>query len=167
MLRKNIFATLTGRTVDLGALNRLEREALSAVVEKYRTQPEWTRFGAWWMKELAKQGIQHESALYRICDDLEARLGIAQGKASPPDYRHYLLALIEEQFGSRYKFCKESGVDQGQLSRILSGKGDFSMDSLARVLRALHASIVVQKEEEVRESASPEEASRALEAAAR
>jgi hypothetical protein len=119
------------------------------------------------MKELAKRGIKHESPLYRICDDLEARLGIAQRKTSPPDYRHYLLALIEEQFGSRYRFCKESGVDQGQLSRILSGKGDFSMDSLVRVLRALHASIVVQREEEVREAASPEKASRALEAAAR
>ena len=167
MVRKKVFVTLTGRTVDLSALSEGERGALAAVVEKFRAQPDWTRFAAWWMKELGKRDIARESALYRICDDLEARLGIAQGKASPPDYRHYLLALIEERYGSRYKFCMDTGVDQGQLSRILSGKGDFSMENLAKVLRALHASLVVQKEEELRESASPEEASRSLEGAAR
>ncbi|MBI4617688.1 MAG: hypothetical protein HY720_29015 [Planctomycetes bacterium] len=166
MLRKKVFVTMTGRAVDLGAVNKEEREALAAVVERYRAQPEWTRFASWWMKELAKRGIEDRSALYRICDDLEARLGIAQGKASPPDYRHYLLALIEERYGSRYKFCMETGVDQGQLSRIMAGKGDFSMESLSKVLRALRASLVVQKEEEVRELASPEEASRALEGSA-
>jgi transcriptional regulator with XRE-family HTH domain len=167
MVAKKAFVTLTGRTVDLGALSESERGALAAVVEKYRAQPDWTRFAAWWMKELDKREIARESALYRICDDLEARLGIAQGKASPPDYRHYLLALIEERFGSRYKFCMETGVDQGQLSRILSGKGDFSMENLAKMLRALHASLVFQKEEQLRESASPEEVSRTLEGAAR
>lgn len=165
MARKNQYVTMTGRTVDLGALIEDERRALAAVVEKYREEPEWTHFATWWMKELGKRGISHESALYRICDDLEARLGIAQGKASPPDYRHYLLALIEEQYSSRYKFCMEAKVDQAQLSRILSGKGDFSMDSLVKVLRALQASLVVQKEEEVRESVSPAKASRTLERA--
>lgn len=167
MERKKRFVTLTGRAVELGALNDEERAALAAVVKKYRTQPDWTRFAAWWMKELGRHGIAQTSPLYKVCDDLEARLGIAQGNASPPDYREYLLALIEERYGSRYKFCKETGVDQGQLSRILSGKGDFSMESLAKVLRALHASLVVQKEEALREAASPEEVGRALEGASR
>lgn len=84
------------------------------------------------MNELGKRKIEHESALFKICDDLEARLGIAQGKASPPDYRHHLVALIEERYGSRYKFCKDTGIDQGQLSRILAGRADFSLESAAR-----------------------------------
>lgn len=167
MARKTIFVTLTGRTVDLDKLNKEEREALAAVVAEYREHPDWTRFGAWWMKELARRELNQDSVLYRICDDLEARLGIAQGKASPPDYRHYLLALIEERYGSRYKFCKETGLDQGQLSRIISGKADFSIHSLVKMLLALRASLVVQREEDIRESASLEATGRLLETAAR
>ena len=87
-----------------------------------------------WMKELGKREMEQGSALFTICDDLEARLGIVRGKASPPDYRHYLLALIVERYGSRYQFCKETGIDQGQLSRILAGRADFSLESLEAVL---------------------------------
>ncbi len=167
-IRKNVvYRTLTGRTVDLVKLSAEERAFLAAVVEKYRTQPEWTRFAAWWTKEVAKRGLDHKSPVYRICDDLEARLGIAQGKASPPDYRHYLLALIEERYGSRYKFCKKTGIDQGQLSRILAGQADFSLEMLEKVLRVLRGSLIVQTDEAYRETASPEEACRVLKAAAR
>jgi len=166
MVTKNVvYRTLTGRSVELTKLTADERACLGAVVEKYRTHPEWTRFAAWWMKELARRGVERTSVLFKICDDLEARLGIAQGKASAPDYRHYLLALIEERYGSRYQFCKETGVDQGQLSRILAGQADFSLESLAKVLRVLHASLVVQTEDALREAADPDEASRLLESA--
>lgn len=103
MLTKSVvYRTLTGRAVNLAKLSSDERACLDAVVEKYRTHPEWTRFAAWWMKELGKREMEQGSALFTICDDLEARLGIVQGKASPPDYRHYLLALIVERYGSRY-----------------------------------------------------------------
>jgi hypothetical protein len=168
MRTKNaVYRTVTGRTVDLATLNVDERACLATVVAKYRAQPEWTRFGAWWMKELSKRDIPESSVLYRICDDLEARLGIAQGKAAPPDYRHYLLALIEEHYGSRYKFCKATGIDQGQLSRILSGKADFSIEALGNILRVLQASLVIQTEDAVREAASPEAVSEILEMATR
>ena len=164
--KEMIYRTLTGRTVDLAKLQADERACLVAVVRKYGTQPEWTQFAAWWTKEVDKRGLDHKSPVFRICDDLEARLGIDQGKASPPDYRHYLLALIEERYGSRYKFCKETGVDQGQLSRILAGQADFSMEMLEKVLRVLHGSLTVQTEEVLRETASPAEAYRVLKAAA-
>lgn len=35
-----------------------------------------------------------ESVACRICQDVEARLGIAQGKVAAPDYRDYLADLI-------------------------------------------------------------------------
>lgn len=162
-----IHRTLTGRSVDLSKLTDDERAGLAAVVEKYRTRPDWTRFASWWIKELTKRHIAPDSALYRICDDLEARLGIAEGKASPPDYRHYLLALIEERYGSRYQFCKEAGIDQGQLSRILAGRGNFSLETLEKLLRVLRASLVITTDDALRAAANPEEASRVLEAAAR
>ncbi len=168
MLTKNaVYRTLTGRTVDLAKLSADERTCLGAVVAKYRTHPAWTRFGAWWMKDLSKRDIRESSVLYKICDDLEARLGIAQGKAAPPDYRHYLLALIEERYESRYRFCKETGIDQGQLSRILAGRADFSIELLASVLKTLHASLVVHTDDALREAADPDAVSQLLETAAR
>ncbi len=161
-----VYRTLTGRTVDLKQLTKEERICLKTVVENYREQPDWTRFAAWWMKHLAKCGLTPKSPVYRICDDLEARLGIAQGKAAPPDYREYLLALIEERYGSRYKFCKETGIDQGQLSKILAGRADFSLDTLTKALRVLHAALVVQTDEALRKAANPDDARRVLESVA-
>jgi len=161
-----VHRTLTGRSLNLTRLTEAERFALAAVLNEYRKEPDWTRFAARWMKALSRQGIGPDSVLFGVCDDLEARLGIAQGKASPPDYRHYLLAMIEERYGSRYKFCKETGIDQGQLSRILAGQADFSFESLRRLLRVLHASLVVATDESLRAAAKPDEACRTLEAAA-
>ncbi len=99
---------------------------------------------------------------YRICQDLEARLGIAQGKVGAPDYRDYLADLIEERYGSRYRFCKEQGVDPGHLSRVLASRSELSLESLKHVLSALGAVLTVQREKELRDHASPQEASRAL-----
>jgi hypothetical protein len=168
MLTKNaVYRTLAGRTVDLTKLNHDERAYLAAVVAKYQERPEWSLFGAWWLNEVYERNILDSSVVYKICDDLEARLGVAQGKAAPPDYRHYLLALIEEHYGTRYRFCKATGIDQGQLSRILSGKADFSLESLGQILKALQASLVIQTEQELRETATPEAVGQILEMATR
>lgn len=103
----------------------------------------------------------------RICQDLEARLGIAQGKVAPPDYRDYLADLIEERYGSRYRFCKATGVDPGHLSRVFASQSQLSLQSLQRILDALHAALVIQPEEDLAERISPERAARDLAGAGR
>jgi hypothetical protein len=45
---------------------------------------------------------------------------------APPDYRDYLADLIEERYGSRYRFCKETVLDPGHLSRVLSSRSKLS-----------------------------------------
>jgi transcriptional regulator with XRE-family HTH domain len=65
------------------------------------------------------------------------RLGIAQGMVAEPDYRDYLIDQIEERFGSRYRFCKETKIPQAFLSQVLSGKKDFSVEMLRRAAQAL------------------------------
>jgi transcriptional regulator with XRE-family HTH domain len=100
--------------------------------------------------------------VYRLCQDLEARLGISQGKVAPPDYRDYLADLIDERYGSRYKFCRETGVDPGQLSRVLAGLSELSLPSLKRILEVLHAALVIEPDDSVAERLAPEQASRAL-----
>jgi hypothetical protein len=103
--------------------------------------------------------------VYRICKDLEARLGIAEGKVAPPDYRDYLADLIEERYGSRYRFCQESGVDPGHLSRVFASRSELSLQSLHHILEALHAALVIQPEEDLAAKLSPARAARALAAA--
>ncbi len=61
-----------------------------------------------------------------------------------PIYRDYLADLIESRYGSRYRFCKKTGVDPGQPSRVLSGRADLPVGSLSRVLDVLQAVLAVE-----------------------
>lgn len=166
-MKRRTYRTITGRNLDLGGLDEKETTFLALVERRYGRQPEWSEFAAWWAKESRRSGIPAESASYRICQDLEARLGIAQGKVAVPDYRDYLADLIEERYGSRYRFCKETGIDPGHLSRVFASRSELSLQSLQRVLDALHAALVIQPEEELADRVSPERAAEALAAAAR
>lgn len=157
MSEQKKYRTLTGRTVVLEMLSGEERAFLMVVVERYRKWSDWTEFAAWWMSEASKWGFVRESPVFRICDDLEARLGIAQGKVAPPDYRHCILALIEERDGSRGKFCQETGIDPKQLGWILAGDANASVVELERLLHVFNMYLAVQTGEEMLEMASPEE----------
>lgn len=151
----SVFQTITGRKLQLADLDTRERRFLAAVRRQYEREPEWSQFGAWWPTEMERAGLGSESALYRVCQDLEARLGIAQGKVAPPDYRDYLADLIKERFGSRYRFCQETGVDPGHLSRVLASRSDLSFQALQRVLNELHAALIVQTDEALASYLSP------------
>lgn len=166
-LRERIFRTITGRTVDLRKLDNREREFLAAVQRRYQRGPEWSEFSAWWTQEFRQSGLPVESVTYRVCQDLESRLGIAHGRVSPPDYRDYLADLIEERYGSRYRFCKETGVDPGHLSRVFASRSELSLQTLQRVLQEVHAALVIQPEEDLADRLSPRRAMDELAAAVR
>ena len=161
-MTKRVYETITGRRIELSRLTSDERMFLRPVRKKYEARPGWSAFGSWWTGALSRAGLTEKSVAYRICQDLEARLGIAQGRVGAPDYRDYLADLIEVRYGSRYRFCKEQGVDPGHLSRVLASRSELSLESLKQVLGALGAVLTVQGEKEVRDHASPREASRAL-----
>ena len=161
-LRTRVFRTITGRPVNTTALTQADKNFLARILGWYERNPDWTEFSARWTRAFRESGLSPDSLAYRICQDLEARLGIAQGRVSPPDYRDYLADLIELRYGSRYKFCKETGVDPGQLSRVLSGRANLSLEALSRVLDALQAVLVVESRRGLRASTSPALAARAL-----
>src|SRR3989442_10404555 len=143
-MKRRVFQTVTGRALDLKRLDAKERDFLAAVQRKYEKEPTWSAFAAWGPKEIQRRGLSTESAVYRICQDLEARLGIAQGKVTAPDYRDYLVDLIDERYGSRYRFCKATGIDPGHLSRILAGRSELSLQTLQRILEQLDAALVIE-----------------------
>jgi transcriptional regulator with XRE-family HTH domain len=149
-----VYQTITGRNIPMSKLAEAEYVFLELVARKYRPKQDWTRFAAWWNAEFKATGLNTSSVVYRICQDLEARLGINQGKVSPPDYRDFLVDLIDVHFGSRQEFCEATELDPGQLSRVLAGRGDLSMKVLQKVLEVLHAQLVIQTEEEVRTKTS-------------
>ena len=159
------YQTITGRVLDLSHLGERERAFLLSVQRRFENEPEWSAFAAWWIEAFRAAELPTESVLYRMCQDLEARLGIAQGKVAVPDYRDYLADLIEERYGSRYRFCKETGVDPGHLSRVFSSRSELSLQSLQHLLEALHAALVIQPEEDVAKRVSPAQAAKALAAA--
>ena len=159
---KAAYQTITGRRLKLDKLSAGERKLLVAIEKKFRARPQWSEFASWWVAQFRKSQIPADSVVRRVCRDLEARLGIAERKVAPPDYRDYLADLIEERFGSRYKFCEATGVDAGQLSRVFASRADLSLPALQKILQALGAALVVQEEDTLEAKASPEQASRAL-----
>src|SRR5208282_4520010 len=160
-----IYQTITGGQIPLSAFSDAETSFLGMVARKYNARQEWTRFAAWWNAKFNASGLPTASVVYRICQDLEARLGINQGKVSPPDYRDYLADLIDAQFGSRQDFCRATGVDPGQLSRVLASRDNLSMKVLLQVLEVLHARLVIQTEEDAEAQTSLDRAMQALAAA--
>jgi hypothetical protein len=142
----NAYRLLSGRRLDLSALTAPERSVLDELVELYRRRPAWDAFARAW-PALARERVWGHgkvpvgSVLYRVAQDLELRLGIAEKRVAPPDYRDCIADLIEERFASRYAFCKSTGIDQGNLSHVLVGSKHFSPETLARVLAALGVTI--------------------------
>ncbi|MBA2447104.1 MAG: hypothetical protein H0V51_03665 [Chloroflexi bacterium] len=153
-----IYTTITRRGIDLEPLSSEERAFLARLEVLFRKRPDWDEFARAW-GELGRAMLWKEGTVpvghpvYRICQDLEMRLGITQGLVAPPDYRDQLVDLIEERFGSAYRFCQATGIDQGHLSRVLAGKKHFSQETFAHVLEALGVEIVLMDRAEVAERA--------------
>ena len=54
--------------------------------------------------------------------------------------RHYLDSRgARAGFGSRLEFCRATGVDPGQLTRVFVGRADLSLRALQNVLAVLQA----------------------------
>ncbi len=147
------YPLITGRQVDLAKLTIEETRLLEVVREQYQRRPSWNKFGAFWISKFHDARLDESSPVYRVCQDLEARLGIAQGKVALPTYRDYLADLIEEKYGTRYKFCKETGVDQGHLSRVLTGRAELSVQFMEKILQSLDSRLVIRPSKEIRADA--------------
>lgn len=147
------YRALSGRLYDLGALSEAEREALEEIRSLYAQRPSWDSFAQAWVQSARARAwkgskVPVGSTLYRIGQDLELRLGVAEGRVARPDYRDMLADHIEGRFQSRYAFCKAAGIDQGNLSRVLAGKKHLSTETLARALEVLgvHMAFVAHEE---------------------
>jgi len=86
------YRALSGRQFDLATLSAEERAVLDEFRSLYAQRPSWDAFARRWVA-IARERLWNReqipvgSPLYRIGQDLELRLGIAEGRVAPPDYR--------------------------------------------------------------------------------
>jgi hypothetical protein len=140
------FHSITGKAYDLAQLTQPERAFLDRAFRRLSERATWSTFTSWWIGTFISSGIAEESSVARICEDLQARLGIAEGIVARPDYRDILGDLILEKYGSFYRFCKVTQlVDKGQLSRVLAGQADLSIETLTSVLEILGARLRIDR----------------------
>ncbi len=59
---------------------------------------------------------------------------------------------IEASDKTRYRLSKETGIDQAQLSRLMSGKEGVSVENLERLAEALGLEIVIRPKTVAREA---------------
>ncbi len=63
-----------------------------------------------------------------------------------------LRKAITTSSSSRYRLWKETGIDQGQLARFMSGISGLSVESMERLVDALGLEIVVQSKKVARKA---------------
>lgn len=137
----NVYKTLNGEVFMLDALTKELKEVYCMVKSHYDANTDWTEFTNLWMTKIReifsnKQPSEIvEEPIYKICQDLDSRLGIRQGYTREPDYRDLLADIISLHFGSRYQFSKEVGIDEGYLSSVLNKKKNLSMEKLQEILK--------------------------------
>jgi hypothetical protein len=145
------YQTLKHEIYDLDALPPDQQSIYAAVSEVYQQEPAWDTFTAFWLAQvdrlhppLTRKAIT-ETPIFKICEDMDARLAIRQGYTRPSDYRDELQMLIEQKFPSRYAFCQTVGLDEGYLSRVLNKRQHISMKKLAHILDAIGYEVTLRE----------------------
>ena len=134
------FLTLSGEVIDLDDLTPEQRTFLVEARERAARWRDDCRFSNYWRPRMERlhSGLTRreitKAALYRILQDIESRLMIAQGDARMEDYQDELARLIRRKYRSQYQVCKEIGIDPSYLSQVLNRKKHFSLPKLEQLL---------------------------------
>lgn len=151
-----IYTTLENEKYDCDQLTPAHKAFLAKVFRYYARKPSWDKFANFWLSkgnELWK-GIKGKELVnlpsYKICQDLEARLGIEQGYTREKDLRDELEELVESNFVSKYQFCQVTGIDQGFLSNVLKKRKNFSISRLETALHKVGYKLAIQRETAIR-----------------
>lgn len=148
----NCYVTLLHEVFDLEKLPTGHKRILQKVSKYFAQKPPSHKFNDFWQhnvlkvcgEKVSKEAIT-ETPLYKICQDMESRLGIEEGYIRQPDYRDVLSKIIYENFSSRYQFCKVTGVDEAFLSNVLSKKKSFSIENLIKILDKIGYELEIKK----------------------
>jgi len=152
------YVTVTNRKIDVSKLSAKDAALLRFVLPFYKANPEYERFGEFWMREAERMEMDVSAPSVAICKDLERRLGIVQERVGLADYRDWLKDTIETVFGDEEGFRKSTGIKAEDLAKVLEGKPDTPLGLVTAVLAKAGAVLVLQSEKEARENCQPKKA---------
>ena len=72
---------------------------------------------------------------------------MARKRRQPKLLSDQLREILDSGPMTRYRLSKEAGVDQGQLSRFVLGKGQMTFNTLDRIGQVLKLRLVVDSDE--------------------
>jgi hypothetical protein len=136
----HIYKTLNGEVFDLDKLTDKERKIYKELKSYYDSNQEWTAFSNLWFAKIRrafkdeKPSVVVQTPIYKICQDLDSRLGLKQGYTREPDYRDLLIDIIGSHFKSQSEFSKTVGIDPGYLSSVLAKRKHLSVEKLEQIL---------------------------------
>lgn len=134
------YETLNHEILDLDNLPKKYQNFYREINKYYKKGPDWNEFSNLWLGKInsifhkVKREDIVKTPIFRICQDMESRLGIKQGHTRMTDYRDILAKIIAENYQSRYNFCKKVGIDPAFLSSVLKKKKHFSTNKLQMIL---------------------------------
>ncbi len=145
MKAADVYTDLDGHEIALAALDADERRLVARLRRRARTHPDWCAFTTYYLREVpafyAARGVSREaatqSAVFRIAQDLNSRLGIACGLVRFGDYRDDLEDVIVHKFPSRRAFCQATGLAEDMLSHVLAGRKNLSLERLTEALERI------------------------------
>jgi len=143
---KNVqtYTDIYGDSLSLHALDTEERKLVQDL-QKFARRAEWSAFSNYWIPAVAalyeKRGLKprqmQQTLVWRIAQDLDGRLAVAEGHARIPDYRDELEWLIRDKFPSRRAFCKATGLSEDMLSHVLARRKHLAIDTLIEALNSI------------------------------
>ena len=145
MLKRKVYVDLSGRELCLGHLDAEERKLLTRIRRRAETHPDWCDFDNYRWRALTEfydaRGVPRKAArqgvVYRVAQDLSARLGLAAGLIEPENWRGDLEDLIQDKYPSNKAFCEATGLSETMLSHVLAGRKDLSLESLTGALERI------------------------------
>ena len=142
MVTNNTYLDLKNRPYLLANLTSAERRLVKECTKFAATKPDWGDYTNFWIAKaeqlLAERGLDRrqmiESTLWRVIQDIGARLHIDSGLARAPDYRDELEQIIRERFSTRRAFCEATGLSEDMLSHVLARRKHVAIDTLTDAL---------------------------------
>ncbi|MFM9961425.1 MAG: hypothetical protein ACKV2Q_09380 [Planctomycetaceae bacterium] len=145
MKQPSVYQDLKGRELTLDELPAGEQKLISDLRSAAKKAKDWSSFSNLWMPKVSEfyspLGLTRpqirQTAGYRVAQDLDSRLAIANGQARVPDYRDELESLIGERFQTRREFCEATGLTEDMLSHVLSKRKHLAINTLEESLRRI------------------------------
>jgi hypothetical protein len=149
MVKNNIYLDFKNRPNSLADLTAAERRLIDDCRKLAATRPDWGAYTNFWIpkaeKLLSDRGLDRremiQSSLWRVIQDIGARLHIGSGLARAPDYRDELEQIIRERFSTRRAFCESTGLSEDMLSHVLARRKHLAIDTLCDALSRIGYSL--------------------------